>query len=267
MILNIEKMELSGTWVIVRVGEFRYCINTKYISGISELNNLNFKIKTSKNNFIKGRYLVYKAIIPVIDFPRILGCKTTDDKRMEFSNDMHKILYEHEAIVDAIEWSYLTNDNIDIDIESKQLEIVNTLADVRASRYEYEQLVDKIVIALNIINELTDDILGSMGELDKSRDNEVRLAEIKRQTDKVIKKSIHRIIDINNSKYNEVCLVISSKGETFGITVDEVESISDVASTIKNKSGKVTAGSIEIKDREYDILNITKLANIARSEA
>ncbi len=142
--------------------------------------------------------------------------------------------------------------------------VLKFVRDLDVSSDKIEILTKKIEVAIEIIYGLTNDILKSKNSLYDCQD---KLEEIKRQSNKYVIKSLDSIIEIHNEMYSETCLVIRCKGISFGIAVDSIEMISDKSKNLnKHIWDRISAGTIQIKSKEYNVLNLTKLLNIIKSE-
>lgn len=257
-------VNLSETWIVVDINGSNYCVNSEYVKGISELSASVFKSPAKSSRFVRGHYLIYGTVLPVIDVRRVLGYSSIEDKKIKFSDAVHKVIYEHETWIDELEWAVYTKDEFSKSREYSDSGVLKFVRDLDVSSDKIEILTKKIEVAIEIIYGLTNDILKSKNSLYDCQD---KLEEIKRQSNKYVIKSLDSIIEIHNEMYSETCLVIRCKGISFGIAVDSIEMISDKSKSLnKHIWDRISAGTIQIKSKEYNVLNLTKLLNIIKSE-
>ena len=121
---------------------------------------------------------------------------------------------------------------------------------------------------MKIIYDTANGILVDTSSALRIKENDNIIREIQRQSAKYVNKNLEKIIEINNSKYTEQCLVVNIKEQTFGIAVDSIEMISEQVGEVNHQAqvSKVAVGKVKLRDKEYEILNLTKLTNIMINE-
>lgn len=254
---------LSPTWVIITIGNRKYAINTAYVQSILELNTVLFKEPFYKNTFVKGTYDIHGAIVNILD-GRKLVCETTiDEKKMQFAQQINTLRCEHGAWLDSVEWELLTGEKLEYDNIKSDSKLGEFLANSIFSDKQINRLVDKIRQPYNIIHQLSEKALtarrngGSLGDAMKSLD------ELRRQSENYIIKNLDKIIDINNGKLTEMCVIVKAKEITYGISVDSIDMITEQTGNLSGtEKTKLSAGQIQIKSETYNVLNLTKLAKI-----
>lgn len=260
------EVNLTETWIVIKINGSNYCINSKYVKGISELNTAIYKKPANLSRFIRGNYSIYGAVMPVIDARRVLGYNSVEDEKLKFSDKVHKVIYEHETWIDELEWIVFTRDKFSKSSKYSDSSIIKFLDELGETDSKITVMANKIRKPLEVVYGMANEIL----ELRRKKmlgDCYDKLEEIKRQSNKYVVKNLENIIELNNELYTEACLVIQCKGITFGIAVDSVDMISDKSDNLtKVCKDKVSAGTIQIKSKEYNILNLTKLTNIVKSE-
>ena len=260
------EVNLSETWIVIKVDKSNYCINSEYVKGISELSTAIYKKPANLSRFIRGNYCIYGAIVPVIDLRRVLGYSSIEDEKMKFSGYVHKVIYEHETWIDELEWTVFTKDKFTKNIDCSDSNVLRFIEGLDGYSHRISIEANKIKEPLCVIYELAKEIVESKNNKD-IKNYQDKLKEIKRQSNRYIVKNLENIIYLNNKIYEEVCLVIRCKGTTFGIVVDSIEMISDKSTNIARVyKDKASAGTIQLKNKDYNILNLTKLTNIIKSE-
>lgn len=253
---------LSDTWILIRIKDMKYCLNSGYSKGITELKPEIYK-NPIRNAFIKGNYEIYGAILPVIDIRRILGYKSTDDEKLEYSSYIHEIIYEHRVWIDQLEWTVITKDEFNGDLRLKNSSLMAKINGLRNKNKQVNVLVNKMIKPLRTIYTLADDMINSEHKIFSKYDT---LEEIKRQSDNYVVKNLEKLIELNNGELMEKCLVIDCKDIKFGITADEISMITNKATDLtKICRDKMSAGTIKLKNNEYNVMNLTKLMNIVKN--
>lgn len=254
---------LSPTWVVIIIGKRKYAINTVYVQSIVELDKALFKEPYYNSTFVKGTYDIHGALVNILDGRKLICEKTIDERKLQFAQDINNIRCEHEAWLDSIEWELLTGDKLD---ESK-IKSDNLLKDFLNngifSDSQIKRLVDKIKQPYEIIHKQAEKALYDRHNNGNINDAMNRLDELRRQSENYIVKNLDKIIDLNNEKITEMCVIVKAKDITFGISLDSIEMITEQAEKLSGtEKTKLSAGQVQIKGETYNVLNLTKLAKI-----
>lgn len=253
---------LSPSWVIITIGNRKYAINTAYIQSIIELNTVLFKEPFYKNTFVKGTYDIHGAVINILDGRKLICETTIDEKKMQFAREINNLRCEHEAWLDSIEWELLTGDKLELENKS-DLKLKEFLDNSIFSDKQISRLVDKMRQPYDIIHQLADRAIKARRNSGGLNDAMKSLDELRRQSENYIVKNLDKIIDLNNGKLTEMCVIVKAKELIYGISIDAVDMITEQTGNLSNtEKTKLSAGQIQIKGETYNVLNLTKLAKI-----
>ena len=265
------KLNIPNTWLVVGAGGKEYCINSQYVKGIAELDGKDYKANTKKldvNSLIKGEYTIYGNILKVLDLRRVLGSNSIDYEKLLATEEMHKIIYAHMAWVDELELAILTTEetSINLDIkQSKELELLSKL-DI-GQEGKMKGMVKSINKALKIIYNTANNLLDSRKNRELTTEDLSKLTELKRQSKMYIVKNLEKILKIRNESIKETCLMVEVKNIAFAISVDYVDTITNGDDNIIRKTKeKLSAGTIKVKSKDYEIIDLTKLMNLIKVE-
>lgn len=265
------KLNIPNTWLVVGAGGKEYCINSQYVKGIAELDGEDYKANTKKldiNSLIKGEYTIYGNILKVLDLRRVLGSNSIDYDKLIATEEMHKIIYAHMAWVDELELAILTAEetSINLDIkQSKELELLSKLDIVQEDKIK--DIVKSINKALKIIYSTANNLLDIRKSRELTTEDLTKLTELKRQSKMYIVKNLEKILKIRNESIKETCLMVEVKNIAFAISVDYVDTITNGDDNIIRKTKeKLSAGTIKVKSKDYEIIDLTRLMNLIKVE-
>ena len=266
-------MKGGGTlnkWTVVRIGNRQYAISYKYVIGITELNNSNF-IKNHPNKYCVGNYNVLGSVMPVVDGYKLTGEERLDQKNIEFMKNLgflrigiediagkmedtifekkcsklKELLSEYDSLVD--EYSLGQND-----IDSMYVnKLINKLkSNIRSVRLRTEVFIDDII-------ENNTDPITACDEFN----------EIENEYKTNIYELINKIVLEYNNTVHQLCIALETKGNKFGLTVSSISSLTENEShIIRRKRTALSAGMIEIDNSMQNIIDLTKICNIAYSD-
>lgn len=253
-------MDISKTWVIIKIGTREYAINSSYVKAVTELKHTDY-IAEGSGQFSRGMYDIFHSDMPVIDGYRLTRETPKNSTKLEFSSQMTKIKLDYMAWLNCLDSAILSKDS---ESESELRRLEEKLADFASTPSDYGDVyIDNLGTKLkeNIILRLS-----RGGRIKEGRPiNEAlkEAEEIRRASERYVLEAIDNLIYAYTSKLSEMCIVLEVKGTAFGITIDSVEMIVDVDDKVINKKNTVLSTAIiSIKGKEYNVLDLTKLKNI-----
>lgn len=255
-------------WVVMKIGAEYYCANTHYVSGI--VDSPQQMIETSQNQFIKGVYTVLGVPMPVIDVRKLVDFEPIDTLKVQLSKEISSIRFKYEAWVNELTWCLATGDSFTKGLDANSNDLITYMKDHANDKtipLKTHQLFDKMVEPNKIIYSLAKKIVDKINLGNLSSDNkeecEKLLKEIRRQTEKYILRVLDSIIELVVSSVEETIIVIKCNGKVFGLSVDRVETIAENTNEIsRDAQTRLSSGVVTIKDKKYNILDLTKLSRL-----
>ena len=256
--------ELSNTWIIIRIGKRKYAINSSHVKAITDVSRSQF-ITESRGAFVRGVYRVLNMDIPILDGHKIAREEPGDTSKVSFATDMTNLKINYLKWMDSVEWGVLYGDSESADeaTEKSLQEWVDTCK-IAGDRY-LERQVDKLKQYLSVNMEMCSDLVKrrnkkkiglaeSITELDRYKD----------EGKKVIEATIDNIIDYHNESVVELCVIMSANSREFGMTIDSMELVheSPNKANVNEQRTVLSTGTIEINNVKYNVLGLTKLANL-----
>lgn len=255
--------KLSPTWVVITLGTRKYAINSAYVQSINELSTALFKEPYYGSTYVKGVYNIHNTPINVLDGRKIVGEKTIDQYKIESANKINELRVKHEAWLDAIEWELLTGDEHDRKADKTDEDLINFINTFKTDDEKCKRLIDKIRQPLEIVHAKAEKAIRLRKEKGTFSSAVDEITEIRRQSEYYIVKNLERLIDVLNEKITEMCVVVQVGNKTYGISVDDIDMITDKGEKLSDYARTLlSAGHVTIKSKEYNVLNLTKLANV-----
>ena len=256
---------LSPTWIIIRIGKKEYAINSKYVKAITELKHETF-IAESAGTFVRGIYNIFNTEIPVLDGYKIARETSLAEYKLNFSKRMTDAKIVYMSWLDTVEWMAMY---VDPDGKWSLLEMQNNIENWTEStsfphddylNKLYKKLIDNINITITMANKLVDGRLSKRIQVSEAIKE---IEEIRRHAKRYILDAFDNLIDYYTSKISEMCVIVEAGKRNFGVCIDSVELISETPKLATgNKRTKLSAGTIEIKSKVYNVIDLTKLSKV-----
>lgn len=257
-------LELSPTWVVITIGNRKYAINSIYIQSIVKLSTAMFKVPYYSNGFIKGVYDIHGATITILDGRKIINERTIDECKIQCANKINSIRCKHESWIDAVESELITGKEL-----SKEADDSDLKEFLISSEYNYDDHINVIISKMKqpyeIVHALAIKALSSKREGRSIDEINSLMREIRRQSNNYIIKNLEKILEVQTSKFNELCIIIKLHELVFGVSIDKIEMITEQVENLSNYAKTMlSAGNVDIKGINYNILNLTKLAKVVK---
>ena len=258
--MSAEK--LAQAWAVISIGTRKYAVNVAYIQAIIELSNVMFKEPYYSSSFVKGVYNIHNTAVNVLDGRKVVGEGTVDEVKLHYSEFINSIITDHKAWMDSVEWELITGEPTEFSSKSTDSKLMEFI-DSQQSDVQIVRLMEKMRSPMETLHSMAKKHLEERKSGVLITDMAKIVDELRRQSENYIVKNLQKIIDINNDKVSEMCLVVKTKDVSFGISVDSIEMITEQADELTNtEKTRLSAGQITIKNKTYNILNLTKLAKV-----
>ena len=256
---------LSDTWIIIRIGHREYAVNSVFVKAMTELKHEWF-ISESYGTFVRGIYNIFNADIPVLDGYKV-ACEThQNDTKLDFSKKITSIKLTYMSWLDNLEWLAMSTDS---DGRWASNEIQRNIENwLNTESFNYDEYLNKLFnrikkyTLMNISrgNKLIEDRMGkTMGVMEAAKEIEA----IRTEANRYILDALDNLIDAYTSKMSEMCIVVKASGRNFGLCIDSVELVVDVSNRATSiRKTNLSAGTIDIKGKTYNILDLTKLSKV-----
>ena len=261
---------LTDTWLVIKIGRREYAINSCFVKAVTELKHEGF-IAESSGTFTRGIYKIFNADIPVIDGYKITREEAQNDSKLNFSKTMTDVKLTYMAWLDCVEWDIMYNSPDDSNDASSREKIHYIETWMHNAKMYNDAYMDKLcsrikenmLINMSRAKRLVEDRKsGSLGIYESNSE----LAEIRSHANRYIFDSIDNLIECYTSKMSELCVVVSASGKNFGICIDAVELVTDTNNkATSNQRTVLSAGTIEIRDKVYNVIDLTKLGKTLQS--
>lgn len=256
---------LSPTWVIIRIGKREYAINSKYVKAVTELKHETF-IAESTGTFVRGIYNIFNTEIPVLDGYKITKETSLAESKLDFSKRMTDIKMLYMSWLDTVEWMAMYADP---DGKWSMMEMQNNIENwAENTSFPHDEYLNKLckrlVEHINITTGMADKLIDS--RLSKSiqvSDAINEINEIRKHAKRHVLDAFDNIIDCYTSKMSEMCIIVEANKRNFGMCIDSVELISETPkSATNNKRTVLSAGTIEVRNKVYNVIDLTKLSKV-----
>ena len=257
--------ELSNTWIIIRIGKRKYAINSSYVKAITDVSKSQF-ITESSGAFVRGVYKVLDIDIPILDGHKIAREEQNDKSKINFAAEMTQLKINYIKWLDSVEWAVMYGNAESADIEtSKYIQHWINEYSISGNDKYLEKQIARLKQYLSVSMPMCEDIVKrrkahKLGITDALNE----LQSVRSDAKKFIEMGIDSIIEYHNETVSEFCIIVSANSRDFGITIDSIELIHDATEKANTNEQRtvLSTGTIEVNKNKYNVLGLTKLANL-----
>ena len=258
-------VNLSPTWVVINIGNRKYAINTVYVQSIVKLESSDFKDISRVNRFIKGVYDIHGMIVNILDGRRLINEKTMEEFKVEHAGFINNIRCKHEAWLDSVEWELLTGEHSEGTSDDALGEFIESFERNNPEDIQMIRLVQKMKQPYSIIHKLADKTLKERANGGGIIEATSIMHELRRQSESYILKNLDKLLELQTSKLSELCVIVKIRECIFGISIDSIDMITEQANNLSGyEKTRLSAGNVDIKGINYNILNLTKLSKVVK---
>lgn len=257
-------------WIVVKIGDKEYCINTHYSVGMTEIKPNQQMVGPGQNQFIKGVYSIMGIQIPVIEGRKLVDSDSIDSIKIQISQELSDLRFKYDAWANELEWCFRTGDSFtdSLDADSNDLmQYIKSRSSDERIPLKARHLLDKMREPNKIIYTLTGKILTQKdGQFNFIEDKEYCkkiLKEIRREVDRYILTALDNICKLLVEDVSVTVIIIKCNNKVFGLLIDIVECVAAHTGEISLESqDKLSSGKVNIKGRMYSILDLTKISRL-----
>ena len=238
-------------------------LNYKYINNIEDFSQAKCVKATAITGIKRGIYNILESDIIVLDGRKILGEKSIETIKFEYSAYIDEMKTEMLNWLDKLDWAILSSSEVELDLT--KLNLYNWLME-ESDNKELNMIKKRMIIPYREIFIMANDAIENVNNFEKGPTYSINLSEkIKNNIDKLIIKQLSRAVSAHNRDISENCIVIKHDGLKYGLTVDTIVAVTDLADiTPKYSEYKIIAGECSYKSEVYKIFNVKYLSSLAR---
>lgn len=255
--------DLSKTWVLVQCGNKKFAMNYKYINNMEDFSQATCLKATAITGIKRGTYNLLENNIIVLDGRKLVGEKSVEAIKLEYSAYIDEMRTELLNWVDNLDWAILTN--ISLELDPTKFKLYNWL-DNNSDSKDIELIKKRMLVPYREIFIMAEDAIQNKNSIEKGANYSINISEdIKDNIDRFILKPLSRAVSLYNKDIAETCIVIKHDGLVYGLTVDNIIAVTELTDIIpKYSEYKVIAGECKYKSDIYKIFNVKYLSSLAK---
>ncbi len=254
--------KLDNTWYIIAIGNREYAVNSSLVIGVAELKPTYF-VKSDNKRFVYGYYTLFGKVMPVLDGFAIACESPNKETGTEFAKAISSIKEDVHRLVDKGIWDVSFGDNatVSVDTEAVYNDASRKLVELNYGGDKYlERLVKSVSTYLDANWYRIKSATKIKGACARSKE----IDEIERDIKLHVQLALDNISDVYSKNTTDMCLVVNTSRGTFGVCIDYIRNIveSTNQADTSNKMSKLSAGSIKISNKKYNVLDLAKVSSV-----
>lgn len=261
--MNLMNESISGTWVIITVGNREYAINSSYIQSFTELKHHMF-MKEAQAKFVRGTYNIFNSDIIVIDGHKLAKQASQTDRRLKFCKRISDINLKCRSWIDTLDWVVITNET-DPKLDKLSREIHEWFDSQSFVDDKYmDRLFKRASEHISIIISRGYRIVEARKKQVKGvTESEAELSDIRKEINRYVSDTLENMAEYYSSQITDLCMIVKASGKIFGLSIDSVKLIADEGVRVTaSKRTVLSAGLAVIDNSKYNILDLTKVGSL-----
>lgn len=254
--------KLDNTWYIIAIGNREYAVNSSLVIGVAELKPTYF-VKSDNKRFVYGYYTLFGKVMPVLDGFAIACESPNKETGTEFAKAISSIKEDVHRLVNNGIWDVSFGDNATV---SKDTEAMYESASRKLAELNYggDKYIERLVKSVSTYLDANWFRIKATAKIKSACDRSNEIDEIERDVKLHVQMALDNISDVYSKNTTDMCLVVNTSRGTFGICIDYIRNIveSTNQADTSNKMSKLSAGSIKIGTKTYNVLDLAKVSSV-----
>jgi purine-binding chemotaxis protein CheW len=225
-----EKNEINFPWLVFRLKNNLYAVNSKIITSIVIMPE-NMTIVPNVPDYIRGLIHLRGSVIPLLDLRMLFKIKSLKEEYNEFKDMIDDRKKDHINWVDEFEYSIINKEKFELTTNPHECEFGkwydNFTSDIEIINFNLKKLDEPH----KKIHKAADDLSNCSKNCDnceRDRCLKLILEETKEKNMPYMIELLDEVKEIFKMHYREMIVILEKDNSSVGITVDEVLSVEDI---------------------------------------
>lgn len=254
--------KLDNIWYIIAIGNREYAINSSLVIGVAELKPTYF-VKSDNKRFVYGYYTLFGKVMPVLDGFAIACESPNKETGTEFAKAISSIKEDVYRLVTNGIWDVSFGDNATVSPDTESI-YKSASRKIEALNYGGDKYIDRLVKSVSEYLDANWFRIKSAARIKAACARSKEIDEIERDIKLHVEMALDNISDVYSKNTTDMCLVVTTSRGTFGICIDYIRNIVESTNQADtgNKISKLSAGTIKISTKTYNVLDLAKVSSV-----